>query len=104
MQYEYDFYHYQKEQSGYPFCIRICKQVDTKRRPFMFLTAFIYCDVFDNQMKCINVSSGTSFSIDGFAQQIWKEASVNGLRISDYEYDRLIDFILAVIMDGRKPR
>ena len=103
MQYSYDMYHYQKEDSRNPFCVRICKEVDTKRRPFMFLTAVVYCDLFDNPLHSICIDSGAKFSIDGFAQEIWKEAQKAGLRISDYEYDRLVTFILETIQDTRKP-
>ena len=96
--YSYDFYHYQKEFSPDPFAIRICKRCDTQKRPFMHLVAFIYSDAIENPLHSVSIESGESFSVDSFAYSIWGKGVENNVYISDYEYNRLIEFILQVIL------
>lgn len=105
MQYAYNFYFYSKP-CDTPFAVRVKKtveKVDTEDAPFIFLAAEIYSEAIDTPYHAVSVfPKKRRFSIGEFAHEIRKEASENGVRIPDSEYDRLSEFIMQVILDPRK--
>lgn len=106
MIWEREYWHYQRHESisHKPFAVQLIKQINTEQRPFISLTAIVYCENLQTKTQRVIVESTWPFTIESFTFDIAEEVNAKGVVFDEEEYYDLVTFVIECLQDNRQAR